>query len=503
MVQRGAEQLEKGGDRTLVFLERAASGDSVEVQVTLIGDESVREVHFFMDSDGKPKPIEKDNLATVQAVLDNNRQQGYWQAIPVHLLGDGDRDGEDDFVLFWSRSDNRRTTAQVQPKQRHALIIETDEFKRAREGAQAGRVPQEAVGIAKTPAADRELVARVIGTVSPKYTERGYRDVTLGMSFDDVKSAKGLDYVKPDAPFIFSNTDKFLDLFYFDAEDKLVCFRECREGGVDDYLEGIVNVFGKTDNEAHTYAIDYGSWMQRISTIPYSFQHVLVSVDFRSTIRASNSEATLKRATFINVLDREWAEKVLLSSVAAKRPLVAWLKAAAHLAASRNVDVNVAPKLPGVRFAVVGDVVAVYDATAPAEDPATQAPCGLYGFEVGKRTAQFVFPRYAPTRGPKLKRGATNGNLPAGLNTQRARLVLERKEDPALEETPVLQSLDFELGSLLLQSEFVPKDGKVVAGEQTAGRPAYHRWEADAGDAGLVDVNYSADGHVSLFLKHE
>lgn len=128
---RGNEQLEPGGDRTHIFVVDLF-GHPFEVQVTFIGNESVREIWFMMDRDHNPTPMPRDVMDTL---LSLNKQGHNWAPVPGFWLIDSNKDGKDDFAFVWYRSDNQMTTAAVQTAVRNSLDFQSHKYKKARDAA--------------------------------------------------------------------------------------------------------------------------------------------------------------------------------------------------------------------------------------------------------------------------------------------------------------------------------------------------------------------------------
>jgi len=134
-VQRGGQDgIQKGVDRTMIFLVREPS-EIIEVQVGLIGGESVTETYCFMDDEGNPQRLSRENVAKAERLVRESSQGHQWSPVPVHLFSDSDKDGRDDYLFFWSRSDNEKTTAAVQRNPGHGLIIHSAKYKAFRDAA--------------------------------------------------------------------------------------------------------------------------------------------------------------------------------------------------------------------------------------------------------------------------------------------------------------------------------------------------------------------------------
>ena len=132
-VQRGGQDgIQKGVDRTMIFLVREPS-EIIEVQVGLVGGKSVTETYFFMDDEGNPQRLSRENVAKAERLVRESSQGHQWSPVPVHLFSDSDKDGLDDHLFFWSRSDNEKTTASVQRDPGHGLIIHSAKYKAFRD----------------------------------------------------------------------------------------------------------------------------------------------------------------------------------------------------------------------------------------------------------------------------------------------------------------------------------------------------------------------------------
>ncbi len=121
-----------GADKTMVFVVQEPD-QIIEVQVGLVGGESVVETYFFSDAEGEPRPLTR---AKAERYLMTSAQGNQWAPLPAHLLGDSDKDGLDDFLFVWTRSDSMRTTAGVQRNASHGLKVESAKYKVSRDAAQ-------------------------------------------------------------------------------------------------------------------------------------------------------------------------------------------------------------------------------------------------------------------------------------------------------------------------------------------------------------------------------
>jgi hypothetical protein len=131
VLRGGQDGIIAGTDKTLIFLVREPS-QIMEVQVGLIGDESVVEGYFLIDNQAEPRPMSRE---VAERYVRANSQGHEWSPVPVHLFPDHDKDGKDDYLFFWSRSDDKWTTASVQRDPGHALNIQSAKYKVLREAA--------------------------------------------------------------------------------------------------------------------------------------------------------------------------------------------------------------------------------------------------------------------------------------------------------------------------------------------------------------------------------
>lgn len=193
----------------------------------------------------------------------------------------------------------------------------------------------------------------LLGRTLEHYPKRGYKEVELGASFEDVNKRTPLDWTETNAPHVLRNSQRGGEDFIFDADQKLVCYTKSYDGGTDDYLDKLVEVFGKTDKEIITRKIEvadnFDNFVTNRTTVNYTFPKVLARVIFVKTARVVFKQVRTEEVTHVLVLDREWATDILEKNAAAKRKNLAWLKKVAAAVRGGDFKDNELPPVPGAK----------------------------------------------------------------------------------------------------------------------------------------------------------
>ena len=351
------------------------------------------------------------------------------------------------------------------------------------------------------PGGPDPAVGLVLGAESPVYQEFGYKGVTLGSPFDEVTKATPLKWTVVGCPWAFTSSNRAGgDEFVFDADRRLVCYARTYDGGPGDYLDQLVELFGKTDIEIRESTSANPDVASHRTFIDYTFPRVLVRVVFVREARATATTAVLRaEKTHVVVADRAWVEGLLDANAWGKRVALAWLRAAAEAVRDRGLDpaalapidggvVRAVPKFPDVlQFADLGREAANRDRAGRGLLPAifggaTAAP------RPGDRRPPPVrlhieFDRYTPLATPKVYRQD---------DPQRG-VVLPQTGNNALAYT-AFGNLVRELNAVLAQDVFPPKGDTVVRTRTAAGATTYEWRTRDgwlvrcrAGDAVAVE----------------
>ena len=194
-------------------------------------------------------------------------------------------------------------------------------------------------------AEEQVILDRVIGDTSQSYNERGFKGMSLGRTFEELNKETPLTKYDLDMPCLLSDAPDLSRMFCFSADGRLVTIAKRYEGGEEDYLDEIVDTFGKT-----TQPIEQSSSSDRTSrssrtSIYYSFPEVLSEVNFYTTVKIIYGNRQEESDTNVIVTDRLWAEQILAGDIKRKQESVAWLKTAIAKAIDPEWKTSQAPAL--------------------------------------------------------------------------------------------------------------------------------------------------------------
>jgi len=329
-------------------------------------------------------------------------------------------------------------------------------------------------------------VLDVFGLQSRKYTLGGFKGVTLWTHYDDLEKTHPLIGTRDSAPWVFLTSEKADEELIFDASKRLVCYTKSYEGGPADYLEDLIELFGKTQKPIREYTSRVLNTGTHKTFVSYTFPKVLARVVFVKSVTVSEfggSTQSMER-TYVSVIDRQFVSDTLSPNAVGKRKLISWLKSVGDQVKDRAVDVSHLPKLEGVAMKEQPEkleVVQFVDLRREEENrkkkteiqvPAAAAAIELdRGIGVGPATVRvhFVFGRYTPLAGAKVlgqvEAEAAGKNKNVGNN--------------ALDYTP-FDELKMDLNSVLMQESFPPKTDK-ISYVTTKDGTVYYEWRSRNG----------------------
>jgi hypothetical protein len=328
-------------------------------------------------------------------------------------------------------------------------------------------------------------IARVFGTELRAYKESGYRGVTLGTAYDDLKDKKPTLF-REDQPWVNVRDTKGEEAFVFDADKRLVCYTRSYRGGAEDYLDQLVALFGKTDRDPREIVLTNPTWVTRRALVDYTFPKVLVRVVFARAARAEfNRPPTVEEKTHVVVIERAWASAILNSNARGKRQAIEWVRSVGEKVKEGKVALADLPRLDGAGGRESPDaqeVVQFLDDRREEENKRRpeepRLPAVVAAVEKAPRfpnpdagpviRVHFVFERYSPLATPKVFQ----------QDEPQKRVFQPITSNNALKYTP-FDDLVVEMNVALVSDYFPPK------GEVNVVRPEsgeyYYEWRTKDG----------------------
>ncbi len=346
-------------------------------------------------------------------------------------------------------------------------------------------------------------VELALGETSQKYQPRGFKGIELGAKFDALHTESPLNWTAFNRDYTFLNAADGKESFYFNDHDALICYVKSYTGGIDDYLDQLIEIFGKTTKDPVTKNLRpaAAAFTKTSSFIEYAFPRVLVQVQFTAVANTAGGSSQ----THVIVLDRDWAERMLIAHAAVKRRCLMWMQEATEPASMRNLTVGSAPSFPGATPQGTGRGLSFYEdkrlqRLTRAEkhendvNRRIQACCGWYGLD-GLEASPAIVVQFnhldSLVRSSPLKRGGNN--------------VVPVDADfgywNAVNHTPFLSDLDDQVNLVLMQEFFPPRTDKIrfKSDESNPYKPDVHEWETDH-PTGRWTVKCFANGRVQLVL---
>jgi len=387
----------------------------------------------------------------------------------------------------------------VMPADRQAAA----EHERAQALAKAAgaQIPQ--VQAAETAAAKPDHRAKaaasvrlLLGETSEHYEEYGYKGVRLGQSFEEIDADRPLVNYGEDTGFTAHYQHwETGESYFFDDKDRLVIYGRRYDGGPDDYLEQLVELFGKPAKDRIRESDEspaHGQVQVAYTTIDYTFPRLLVRVVFDE----QSLPQEVRTFTHVFVADRRWVEGMLEDTAVDRLEALDWLSAAADFARAGVYDPNRIPPLRGTRLEAAErgkfHGVQCVDMKRETElrprwgDHATGlATCAAIEETVpsGWPAAYVNCFRYSGTR-----LGAVVKVKPAMAKNGGARL--PETFEP-IQRTPIMRDWLWRLDQLLMAQYFPPVNGKVMVVRESDGRnlARWFEWDYEDGDGGMWQVS--------------
>ena len=178
----------------------------------------------------------------------------------------------------------------------------------------------------------KSVIEDLLGETLDNYKDFGFKDIKLGSDLSKMKDTHTLNWASEKGSIEFMDSNTFISNRYiFNGRNKLVCYTKVLKGGINDYVERIIEIFGKTNQKIED------------DVIRYTFEKTLVSVHSQSLGAARN----LQRVTVITIWDKKWIEEVLLEYATNASELLAWQKKTTTLIKNKDFDFNTVSKLSG------------------------------------------------------------------------------------------------------------------------------------------------------------
>jgi hypothetical protein len=191
-------------------------------------------------------------------------------------------------------------------------------------------------------------VKMLLGKTSQHFRDTGFKGTTLGESFDQVNARTPLSHTIPGKPYRYVAANG--ESFCFTAEDNsLVCFARSYEGGEEDYITKLKELFGSTDKAMLEREEVRARSAARRTYVRYTFPQTLVLLDFASAVNLTGGSARQSEATHVIFLDRKWTESVLSRVAQSQQACIEWVKQASLLVGEGRIDTSKMSDLPGVR----------------------------------------------------------------------------------------------------------------------------------------------------------
>ena len=309
-------------------------------------------------------------------------------------------------------------------------------------------------------------VKALLGETSQHFVETSFKGTTLGESFDQVNARTPLTHTSRGEPYRYITANR--ESFFFSEDNRLVCFSRSYEGGEEDYLGKLKELFGTTDKPIlEREDVQYRSTGSR-TYVRYTFPQTLVLLEFAGAINLTGGLARTTKATHVVFLDRMWAEGVLGRLAEAQQACIDWVKKASLQVGAGKLDASALGDLSGVR-------VHVWDGTRPGlsiVDLATEARLksqgggdaedrsDLSGQPIGT-CARAALARSLPAEVFFNMSRYEGAQVPVFLRATASEGSDEAKKFYATRHTPLLRLLASELRCLQMQQMFPPKTDEI------------------------------------------
>lgn len=332
-----------------------------------------------------------------------------------------------------------------------------------------------------------KLFLDLFGPPSEKYREHGFKEVTLGVTMDEVTKKIPLSGVNRINRYIYMSGPDTGEEFVFDRDKKLVIYSKIYNGGADDHLDRIVDIFGKAD-PAHvrSYTIESGPDTSFRTAATYHFPKVLVRVLFNKTV----NELGTRERTSVVVVSKAWGLPLLMQNYQDKNRNVEWLAKVATFTRDANPRTELFPPLENAEFKTS-------DIRSKGDSLRVTVLDTKYKAINDKRTRDYLPGAFATIERPTVYQLPTSRNgkpttkiffnfkfysanaIEAIYQQPEPRGYLPTISNNALSFTMFAEVIP-ELNSLILQEAFPPKSDTIKLVRPAKGS-AYHEWRTKDG----------------------
>lgn len=207
------------------------------------------------------------------------------------------------------------------------------------EGSPPSGLPRSSVSRQRSTA--NTFVDAVLGSTSHHYTKYGYKEVLLGQTFEEINSKRPLGCARAfqDGPHKFREFPDSADAFYFDENQRLICYSFTYSGGPRHYLSEIEQVFGEHSSGNDSRSSHSARLTSQNVRRWYTFPETVVFVDFGK----SNNLLSTEEFTGVHVFDRQYLEGLLRPIAAARWQAGQWIGQASKCL---KAGVNAAEQYP-------------------------------------------------------------------------------------------------------------------------------------------------------------
>jgi hypothetical protein len=353
-------------------------------------------------------------------------------------------------------------------------------------------------------------VAMLLGETSQHFRDTGFKGTTLGESFDQVNARTPLNHTIPGQPYLYATANG--ENFCFTDDNSLVCFVRSYEGGQEDYLAKLKELFGTTDKAILEREEVRSRSAGRRTYVRYTFPQVLVLLEFAGAVNLTGGLARQSEGTHVVFLDRNWAEGVLSRVAEAQQTCIDWVKKASLQVGAGKIDAAALDGLGGVR-------VHVWDGTRPGlsiVDLASEAKWksrrggadgtsqeDLSGQPIGS-CGRAALARSLPAEVFFNIDGYEGAKVPVFLRAEATEDREGGQRFYAADHTPLLMLLVSELRCLQMQQMFPPKTDEIrFMQRKRAGMTmgsGWYEWKHEDENGGTWTVR-SGTGDASIQLE--
>jgi hypothetical protein len=211
----------------------------------------------------------------------------------------------------------------------------------------------------------KSIIDGLLGEPLDGYKDFGFKDVTLGSDLSIMRDKHTLNWAPEKGHIEFLDGSALTSNRYiFNGRNKLVCYVKVLKGGINDYVDRVIEIFGKTNQKIED------------NVIRYAFEKTLV---FVNSVSVGG-----QRVTSIAIWDKKWIEEVLLEYALNASELLEWQKKTTALVKNKDFDFNNVSKLPGttVEPNKEGGGEKAFNLFYPKTSESGQINLGLFGYTI-------------------------------------------------------------------------------------------------------------------------